>query len=116
MDLALFFQCLVNGLAIGGIYAVVASGSTLVFGAMKILSFARGQFYALGAFVVYDFFEVAHLRYAVGASIILIEQNARMALEIADYAYVIELGRIPLQGTGKDLANDPKVQITFLGG
>jgi branched-chain amino acid transport system ATP-binding protein len=46
----------------------------------------------------------------------LVEQNARMALELAHYAYVIELGRIPLQGTGKDLASDPNVQKTFLGG
>jgi branched-chain amino acid transport system ATP-binding protein len=51
-----------------------------------------------------------------GTSIILVEQNARMALELAHYAYVIELGRIPLQGTGKDLACDPNVQKTFLGG
>jgi branched-chain amino acid transport system ATP-binding protein len=51
-----------------------------------------------------------------GKSIILVEQNARMALELADYAYVIELGRIPLQGTGKDLASNPEVQKTFLGG
>jgi branched-chain amino acid transport system ATP-binding protein len=51
-----------------------------------------------------------------GTSIILVEQNARMALELAHYAYVIELGRIPLEGTGKDLAQDPNVQKTFLGG
>jgi branched-chain amino acid transport system ATP-binding protein len=51
-----------------------------------------------------------------GKGIILVEQNARMALELADYAYVIELGRIPLQGTGKDLAKNPEVQKTFLGG
>jgi branched-chain amino acid transport system ATP-binding protein len=51
-----------------------------------------------------------------GKSIVLVEQNARMALELADYAYVIELGRIPLQGTGKELANNPEVQKTFLGG
>ncbi len=51
-----------------------------------------------------------------GKSIILVEQNARMALELADYAYVLELGTIPLRGTGKDLANNPEVQRTFLGG
>ncbi len=51
-----------------------------------------------------------------GTSIILVEQNARMALELAHYAYVIELGRIPLQGTARELANDPNVQRTFLGG
>jgi branched-chain amino acid transport system ATP-binding protein len=51
-----------------------------------------------------------------GTSIILVEQNARMALELAHYAYVIELGKIALQGTGKELATDPNVQKTFLGG
>jgi branched-chain amino acid transport system ATP-binding protein len=45
-----------------------------------------------------------------------VEQNARLALELAHYAYVIELGRIHLQGTGKDLSNDPNVQKTFMGG
>ena len=53
---------------------------------------------------------------ATGVTVVLVEQNARMALELADYAYVIELGRIPLQGTGKELANNPEVQKTFLGG
>lgn len=66
MDLALFFQCLVNGLAIGGIYAVVASGFTLVLGTMKIFNFAQGEIYMLGAFVTYACCEVFHLNYAVG--------------------------------------------------
>ena len=66
MELGLFFQCLVNGLAIGGIYAVVASGFTLVLGAMKIMNFAQGQFYMLGAFVAYGLCEVLHLPYAIG--------------------------------------------------
>ncbi len=66
MDLALFFQCLVNGLAIGGIYAVVASGFTVVLGAMKIMNFGQGQFYMLGAFVAYGVCEVLHLHYAAG--------------------------------------------------
>jgi branched-subunit amino acid ABC-type transport system permease component len=66
MELGLFFQCLVNGLAIGGIYAVVASGFTLVLGAMKIMNFGQGQFYMLGAFVAYGLCEVLHLHYAIG--------------------------------------------------
>lgn len=70
----------------------------------------------LGASMVYGLCEVAHLPYAVGASTILVEQNGRTALELADYAHVIELGRVPLHGIGKDLANDPRVQKTFLGG
>jgi branched-chain amino acid transport system permease protein len=66
MDSALFFQCLVNGLAIGGIYAVVASGFTLVLGTMKIFNFGQGEFYMLGAFVAFGFCEVLHVPYAVG--------------------------------------------------
>jgi branched-subunit amino acid ABC-type transport system permease component len=53
MDLSLFIQCLINGLMIGGIYALVASGFTLILGVMKIFNFAQGQFYMLGAFVAY---------------------------------------------------------------
>ena len=66
MELGLFFQCLVNGVAIGGIYAVVAAGFTLVLGAMKIMNFAQGQFYMLGAFVAYGLCDVLHLPYTVG--------------------------------------------------
>jgi len=66
MDVALFFQCLINGLAIGGIYAVVASGFTLVLGTMKIFNFAQGEFYMLGAFVTFGVCETLHLPYVVG--------------------------------------------------
>ncbi|MFH1124339.1 MAG: branched-chain amino acid ABC transporter permease [Pseudomonadota bacterium] len=66
MDLGLFLQCLVNGLAIGGIYAVVASGFTLVLGTMKIFNFAQGEFYMMGAFVTFACAEVLHLNYALG--------------------------------------------------
>ena len=76
MDVGLFFQCVVNGLAIGGIYAVVASGFTIVLGAMKIMNFAQGQFYMLGAFVAYGLCEVLHLPYALS----LIVALAAMAL------------------------------------
>ncbi len=50
-----------------------------------------------------------------GTSVILVEQNARMALDLAHYEYVIELGRIPLQGPGKEIASNEAVQKTFLG-
>ncbi len=66
MDLGLFFQCLVNGLAIGGIYAVVASGFTLVLGTMKIFNFAQGEFYMLGAFVTFGFCDILKVPYGVG--------------------------------------------------
>lgn len=50
-----------------------------------------------------------------GTTILLIEQNARLALEISDYAYVLETGRIVLEGTGKDLINDSSVKRAYLG-
>jgi branched-chain amino acid transport system ATP-binding protein len=50
-----------------------------------------------------------------GVSIILIEQNARMALRVAHKAYILEVGDIVLQGNAKDLANDEKVKKAYLG-
>lgn len=51
-----------------------------------------------------------------GVTILLVEQNAHRALEIADRAYVLETGKIVLQGTGKDLLTDSKVKEAYLGG
>lgn len=50
-----------------------------------------------------------------GISIILVEQNARMALNIAHYGYVLEVGNITMRGTGKELARDEKVKKAYLG-
>jgi branched-chain amino acid transport system ATP-binding protein len=50
-----------------------------------------------------------------GKTILLVEQNARKALQIADFGYVMERGRIVLSGTGESLLNDPQVQRTYLG-
>ena len=57
---------------------------------------------------------VAQLREA-GVSILLVEQNARAALEVADYGYVLETGEIALEGKAADLAKDPRVIETYLG-
>ena len=51
-----------------------------------------------------------------GAAVLLVEQNARQALAIADYAYVIEVGRIALEGEAAMLARDERVQKAYLGG
>ena len=51
-----------------------------------------------------------------GVTVLLVEQNARMALSIADRAYVLETGKITLEGTGAQLASDPRVQKAYLGG
>ena len=65
--------------------------------------------------IVRDIFSsIAALR-ANGTSILLVEQNARAALQASDYAYVLELGRVTLEGPAADLANDPRVVETYLG-
>ena len=50
-----------------------------------------------------------------GIAILLVEQNARLALTLADHAYVMESGRIVLQGAGKDLIDDEHVRAAYLG-
>ena len=51
-----------------------------------------------------------------GVAILLVEQNARAALECSDHGYVLETGEIALSGPSDQLANDPRVQATYLGG
>jgi branched-chain amino acid transport system ATP-binding protein len=51
-----------------------------------------------------------------GVSVLLVEQNARAALENSDHGYVLETGEIALSGASADLASDPRVQATYLGG
>jgi len=50
-----------------------------------------------------------------GVSILLVEQNARAALQISDYAYVLENGDIVLEGPSQDLSGDPRVIASYLG-
>jgi branched-chain amino acid transport system ATP-binding protein len=50
-----------------------------------------------------------------GTAILLVEQNAHMALSIAHYGYVLESGRLVLEGTAQDLAENPNVQELYLG-
>jgi branched-chain amino acid transport system ATP-binding protein len=51
-----------------------------------------------------------------GTTILLVEQNARQALKIADRAYVLETGRIAMAGTAAELAANPDVERAYLGG
>jgi branched-chain amino acid transport system ATP-binding protein len=61
-------------------------------------------------------FEVIQRIHSEGVTILLVEQNALRALEIADRAYVVETGRILLSGTGVALRRNPEVQKAYLGG
>jgi len=51
-----------------------------------------------------------------GTTVLLIEQNAKQALSIADRGYVLASGEVKMTGTGKDLLDDPSVQKAYLGG
>ena len=53
---------------------------------------------------------------AQGTSILLVEQNAQMALSIADRAYVLETGRVTLEGDAQELLHNPQVVEAYLGG
>ena len=53
---------------------------------------------------------------AQGTTILLVEQNAFLALEMADHAYVLETGRVAMSGTGRDLLNNDDVRKAYLGG
>ena len=65
-------------------------------------------------FVTRVFLTLRELR-EEGKTILLVEQNARLALQIADHGYVMERGRIVLSGSGRDLLGMPEVQRTYLG-
>jgi branched-chain amino acid transport system ATP-binding protein len=69
----------------------------------------------LAPLVVREIFRTITALRATGVSILLIEQNARAALEVADYGYVLETGSIALEGPASDLAGDPRVIETYLG-
>ncbi|MGA8158884.1 MAG: ABC transporter ATP-binding protein [Rhodoplanes sp.] len=65
--------------------------------------------------IVRDIFQVIADLKKAGVSILLVEQNARAALQVADYGYVLEMGEIVLQGPAAELAANPRVLKTYLG-
>ena len=70
----------------------------------------------LAPILVEQVFDIISELHKAGTTILLVEQNAEMALSIADRAYVMETGRITLSGTGKELAASEEVQKAYLGG
>ena len=70
----------------------------------------------LGPIIIENLFKVLHDINSQGVTILLVEQNAVMALDYADRAYVLENGRVVLSGPSKDLARDEKVRSAYLGG
>lgn len=69
----------------------------------------------LAPLIVREIFQIVAALREAGVAILLIEQNARAALQIADYAYVLETGDIALEGSSKELLNNPRVVASYLG-
>ena len=103
-------------------------GGTLSGGEQQMLAIGRGLMahptlllldepsMGLSPILVEQIFDIIQDINEQGTSILLVEQNAQMALAIADRAYVLETGKIVMQGTGDDLLKNPSVIEAYLGG
>jgi branched-chain amino acid transport system ATP-binding protein len=69
----------------------------------------------LAPLIVREIFNIIGSLRASGVAILLIEQNARAALQIADYGYVLEMGEVATEGASETLSSDPRVAATYLG-
>ena len=69
----------------------------------------------LAPLIVREIFHIIADLKKTGVAILLVEQNARAALQIADYGYVLETGSVALEGDSRQLADDPRVVETYLG-
>lgn len=70
----------------------------------------------LAPLFIKEIFNIIELIKSEGTTVLLIEQNAKMALTVADRGYVLETGKIVLSGTGEELLNSDEVQKAYLGG
>lgn len=70
----------------------------------------------LAPILVGHIFSIIQKMNEIGTTILLVEQNAQMALSIADRAYVLETGTITISGTGKELAESDEIRKAYLGG
>jgi branched-chain amino acid transport system ATP-binding protein len=105
-----------------------AQASTLSGGQQKLLEIARGLLLepklmlidepsiGLSPLLVRQIFDILQDLRARGMTILMIEQNAKRALEISDFGVVLELGRARMEGEARDLLADPRVGQLFLGG
>jgi branched-chain amino acid transport system ATP-binding protein len=97
----------------GGERQMLAMGRALMAGP-KLLMLDEPSLGLAPLFVREIFIIISALR-AAGVSILLIEQNARAALQVSDYGYVLETGELAVEGPSADLARNPRVAGTYLG-
>lgn len=101
------------GVLSGGQQQMLALGRALM-GKPKLLLLDEPSM-GLAPLVVAEIFRNIRLLRDAGITILLVEQNARAALAIADYAYVLETGNVALEGKGPDLMRDDQVRRAYLG-
>jgi branched-chain amino acid transport system ATP-binding protein len=98
----------------GGERQMLALGRALM--AEPVLLMLDEPSLGLAPLIVREIFRIVASLRDGGVSILLVEQNARAALETADYGYVLETGEITYQGPAAALVRDPRVNATYLGG
>ena len=104
----------VAGTLSGGEQQMLAMGRALM-SRPKLLMLDEPSM-GLAPLLVEAIFDIIGNLHANGATILLVEQNARMALSIADRGYVLETGRIVATGTGRELLDSPAIKKAYLGG
>ena len=107
---------------------VSQTGGTLSGGEQQMLAIGRAMMarpevmlldepsMGLAPLVVQQIFDVIKDINKMGTTVLLVEQNARKALQIADYAYVMETGKIVMEGPAQEVASNPDVMAAYLGG
>jgi branched-chain amino acid transport system ATP-binding protein len=98
----------------GGELQMLAIGRALM-GSPKLLVLDEPSL-GLAPLVIKDIFNTLVQIKNEGTTILIVEQNAKQTLKIADYAYVLELGRISMEGTGEELLNNKSLIEAYLGG
>lgn len=104
----------IGGTLSGGEQQMLAMGRALMI-SPKLLMLDEPSM-GLAPILVDQIFDIIRDLQKVGTTLLLVEQNAGMALDIADRAYVLETGKITLFGTGTELAQSDKVKKAYLGG
>ncbi len=102
-----------SGTLSGGEQQMLAVGRAMMI-RPKILMMDEPSL-GLAPLLVKDIFEIIGELHNQGNTILLVEQNAKKALEIADYAYVLETGTLVIEGPGKELLTNEKVKEAYLG-